>query len=121
MLDNSKYVIFISFPRQERISERVTLPVLNTILVIFDVRWAFDAAGLLSILMTVKGFNSTTDVYKVTKCYLSQKTAVRSTNNVKVEREDSNVCPQGPCFGNEVSNIQYNSLLNLEFSKLIEP
>jgi hypothetical protein len=37
-----------------------------------------------------------------------------------VEREVRKACAQGPCFGNGVWNMQYNSLLNLEFGKQIK-
>ena len=99
------------------ISERVTIQVLITILDILDVSSAFDAVWWPSILMTLKDFNSPTNIYKLTKSYLSQSTAVMSTNTVQVEREVSKDCPQGSCFGNGVWNTQYNSLLNLEFRK----
>jgi len=68
--------------------------------------------------MTVKGFNSATNIYKLTKSYLSQSTAVMRTNNVYVEVSKS--CPQGSCFGNGVWNIQYNSLLSLELREKIK-
>jgi formyltetrahydrofolate synthetase len=40
-----------------------------------------------------------------------------STNTIQVEREVSKGCPQGSCCGPGFWNIQYNSLLNLEFMK----
>jgi len=120
MLANSKYVILISFPQQQRIRERVAIQILIIILVNLDVSGAFDAALWPSILMTVEGFNSPTNIYKLTKSYLSQSTAVMSTNTVQVERAPSNVCPQGSCFGKGVWNMQYNSLLNFEFKKRIK-
>ena len=93
---------------------------LITILVILDVSGAFNAACWPSILMTVKGFNCPTNIYKLTKSYLSQSTAVMSTNNVHVEREVNKVCPQASCFGKGAWNMQYNSLLNFEFRKQIK-
>ena len=59
-----------------------------------------------------------TNIYKLTKIYLSQRTAVMRTNNVYVEVSKS--CPQGSCFGNGDWNTQYNSLLNLELRKKIK-
>jgi len=44
MLSNSKYLILISLSEQNWISERVTIQVLVTILVILDVSGVFDAA-----------------------------------------------------------------------------
>jgi len=40
-----------------------------------------------------------------------------STNTARVEREVSRGCPQGSSCGPGLWNIQYNSLLNLEFRK----
>ena len=120
MLGDSKFVIFISFPRQQLICELITIKVLVTILVILDVSGAFDAAWWPSILMALKDFYSPTNIKKLTKRYLSQSTAVMSTKTSHVEREVSKSCPQGSCFGNGVCNTQHNSLLNLEFTKQIK-
>ena len=51
----------------------------------------------------------------MTKNYLSQRTAVMTTNTLQAVREVSEGCPQGYCCGTGLWNIQYNSLLNLEF------
>jgi hypothetical protein len=40
-----------------------------------------------------------------------------STNTAQVEREVSKGCPQELCYRPGFWNIQYNSLLNLEFKK----
>ena len=93
---------------------------LITIPVILDVRGAFNASWRPSILMTVKGFNSPTNINKLTKSYLCQRTAVMNTNTVQVEREVSKVCPQASCFGKGAWNMRYNSLLNFEFRKQIK-
>ena len=120
MLGDSKFVTFISFPRQQLICELITIKVLVTILVILDVSGAFDAAWWPSILMAVKDFYSPTNIKKLTKRYFSQSTAVMSTNTFHVERKVSKSCPQGSCFGNGVCNMQYNSFLNLQFTKQIK-
>jgi hypothetical protein len=67
--------------------------------------------------MTLKDFNCPRNLYNLTKSYFSQRTAVMSTNTVQVEREVIKGCPQGSCCGPGFWNIQYNSLLNLEFKK----
>ena len=53
----------------------------------------------------------------MTKSYLSQRTAVMTTNALQVIREISKGRSQGSCCGPGLWNIQYNSLLNLEFRK----
>ena len=90
---------------------------LITIIVTLDVRGAFDSAWWPNILKTLKDFNCPRNLYYLTKSYLSQRTAIMSTNTVRVEREVSRGCPQGSCCGPGLWNIQYNSLLNLEFRK----
>jgi len=106
MLGNSKYVIIISFPQQNWIREGVTIQVLITILVIFDVSGAIEAACWSSVLMTHKYFNCPTNIYKLTKSYLCRRTVVMRTNNVQLEKLVSNVC-----FGKGLWNIQYKSFL----------
>jgi hypothetical protein len=91
---------------------------LITILVSLDVKGAFDAAFWPSILKTLKDFNRLRNLYYLTRSYFSQRTSVMSTNTVQVEREVRKGCPQGSCCGPGFWNIQYNSLLNLEFMKL---
>jgi hypothetical protein len=90
---------------------------LITVLVSLDVKGAFDAAWWPSILMTLKDFNCPRNLYYLTKSYFSQRTAVMSTNTIRVEREVSKGCPQGSCCRQGFWNIQYNCLLILEFRK----
>jgi hypothetical protein len=90
---------------------------LKTILVSLDVKGAFDVAWWPSVLMTLKDFNCPKNLYHLTKSYLSQRTAVMSTNTVQVGREISKGCPQVSCCGPGCWNIQYNYFLNLEFRK----
>jgi hypothetical protein len=89
---------------------------LITILVSLYVKRAFHAAWWLSILKTLKDF-CPRNLYYLTRSYFSQRTAVMSTNTVQVKREVSKGSPQGSCCGPGFWNIQYDSLLNLEFMK----
>jgi retron-type reverse transcriptase len=88
---------------------------LITIIVSLEVKGAFDAAGWPNILKTLKDLNCPKNLYYLTKSYLSQSTAVMTTNTLQVEREVSKGCPQGCCCGSGLWNVQYNPLLNLEF------
>ena len=90
---------------------------LITILVSLDVKGAFNATWWPSILKTLQDFNCPRDLYNLTKIYLSQITAVMTTNTIQVAKEVSNGCPQRSCCGPGLWIIQYNSLLNLEFKK----
>ena len=90
---------------------------LITILVSLDVQGTFDAAWWPGILNTLQDFNCPRNLFYLTKSYLSQRTAVMTTNTLQVVRDVSKGCPQGSCCGPGLWNIQYNSLLNLEFGK----
>ena len=83
------------------------------ILVSLDVKGAFDAAWWPSILNTLKEFNCPKNLYNLVKSYFNARTAILSTNSIEIEREVSKGCTQGCCFW----NIQYNSLLNIEYGK----
>jgi hypothetical protein len=65
--------------------------------------------------MALKDFNCPRNLYYLTKSYFSHRTAVMSTSTVQVEREVNKGYPQGSCCGPGFWNIQYNSLLNLNF------
>jgi formyltetrahydrofolate synthetase len=70
--------------------------------------------------MALKDFNCPRNLYYLTKSYISHRTAVMSTSTVQVEREVSKEYSQGSCCGPGFWNIQYNSLLNLNFRKQIK-
>ena len=80
-----------------------------------DVKGAFDAAWWPSILQSLKQFGCPRNLYNLIKSYFNQRKATISTNSVRLERDVSKGCPQGSCCGPGLWNIQYNSLLNLDF------
>jgi ribonuclease HI len=86
------------------------------VLVNLDVKGAFDAAWWPSILKSLKACGCPKNLYNLTNSYFSQRTAVLSTNSVRMKREVGKGCPQGSCCGPGFWNIQYNSLLNLKFT-----
>jgi len=69
------------------------------------------------ILKSLQDCKCPRNLYYLTKSYLSQRTAILSTNSIRMERDTSRGCPQGSCCSPGLWNIQYNSLLNLEFAK----
>ena len=87
------------------------------ILVSLDIKTAFDAAWWPNILKSLRDCGCPRNLYNLTKSYLSHRTAILSTNCIKMEREISRGCPQGSCCGPGLWNIQYNSLLNINFAK----
>jgi hypothetical protein len=85
------------------------------VLISLDVKGAFDAAWWPYILNGLRGCGCPNNLYNLTKSYFSQRIAYLSTNNIRLERRVSKGCPQGPCCGPGFWNIQFNSLLKLEF------
>jgi hypothetical protein len=65
----------------------------------------------------IKEFNCPKNLYNPAKSYLSARTAIFTTTSMHTEREVTEGCPQDSCCGPAFWNIQYNSLLNLEFGK----
>ncbi|GFG35110.1 hypothetical protein Cfor_01406, partial [Coptotermes formosanus] len=87
------------------------------ILVSLDVKGAFDAAWWPSTLKTLKELKCPKNLYNLAKSYFSERTATLSTNTMQMERDVTKGCPQGSCCGPGFWNIQFNSLLNLNFGK----
>jgi hypothetical protein len=57
------------------------------------------------------------NLYNLTKSYFSKRTAIILLNRIQIEKEVSRGFPQGSCSGPTYWNIQYNSLLNLEYKE----
>jgi len=85
------------------------------VLISLDVKDAFDASWRPSILNGLRACGCPKNLYNLTKSYFSQCIANLSTNNIRLEREVSKGYPQGSCCGPGFWNIQFNSLLQLEF------
>jgi hypothetical protein len=83
------------------------------VLVSLDVKGGFDTAWWPSILKELKDYGCPKNLYNLSKSYFSQRSAILSTNNIRLQREVTKGCPQGSCCGPGFWNIQYNSLLNL--------
>ena len=99
-------------------TKRFIEPILDSrgavIMTSLDVKGAFDAASWQSILHGLKELNCPRNLYNFSKGYFSHRTAVMTTNNVKVEKRITKGCPQGSCCGPGFCNVLYNSLLNME-------
>ena len=62
------------------------------LLVSLDVKGAFDAAWWPSILNGLKACGCPKNLYNLTTSYFSQRTAILSTNSVRMEREVKGAC-----------------------------
>jgi hypothetical protein len=80
------------------------------------IQGAFDSAWWPGILQGLRDFNCPGNLYKLSKEYFSNKTAVMTTNNTTIERRITKGCPQGSCCVPGFWNILYNSLLTLELT-----
>ena len=87
------------------------------VLVSLDVKGAFDAAWWPNIIQSLKNFKCPENLYNTAKSYFNQRTVVMTLNSITLEREATRGCPQGSCCGPGFWNIQYNSLLNLNFTR----
>jgi hypothetical protein len=57
------------------------------------------------------------EIYKtLQRVNLSKRLAILQTNNTRIEAEITKGCSQGLCSGPGLWNIQYNSLLNVEYN-----
>ena len=81
-----------------------------------DVQGAFDSAWRPGILQGLRDFNCPSNLYKLSKAYFTNRTAVMTTNNSTVDTGITKGCPQGSCCGPGFWNILYNSLLILELT-----
>ena len=57
------------------------------------------------------------NLYELSKSYFSERTASLTVNSVSIQTTISKGCPQGSCCGPGFWNIQYNSLLNVQYSQ----
>jgi len=64
-----------------------------------NVKGAFDSAWCPSILNGLKACDCPQNLYNFTKSYFSQRSAVLSTNSVRMLREISKGCRRGSCCG----------------------
>jgi hypothetical protein len=87
------------------------------ILVSLDIRTAFDSAWWPNIIKSLQDCRCPKNLNYLIKSYLNQRSAILSTNSIKMDRGISRVCPQGSCCGPGLWNIQYNLLSNLNFGK----
>jgi len=81
-----------------------------------DVQGAFDSALWPGILQGLRDFNCPSKLYKLSKEYFSNRTAVMTTNNTTIDRRITKGCLQGSCCGPGFWNILHNSLLALELT-----
>jgi hypothetical protein len=86
------------------------------ILASLDVQGAFDSAWWPGIIHGLRDLNCPRNLYKLSKEYFNNRTAILTTNNYTIERKITKGTPQGSCCSPAYWNILYNSLLSLELT-----
>ena len=82
-----------------------------------DVKGAFDASWWPVILKDMKDFPCPRNLYNLTKNYVIQMFAFILKNSMRIDTTVNKGFPQELCFGPGYGNVQYNTLLNLNFVK----
>jgi hypothetical protein len=86
-------------------------------LIILDVKGAFDAAWWPTFLNSLKTLKYPRNLYNLYESYFNERSATLVSNSTIEQRKISKCCPQSSSSGPGLWNLQYNSLLNLEYTK----
>ena len=86
-------------------------------LISLDVQGAFDAAWWPRILYSLKKLKCPKNLYNLCGNYFSGRSAALILKSRKEQRTVSKGCPQGSASGPGFWNIQFNSILQIEFKK----
>ena len=89
-------------------------------LVSLYVKGAFEAAWWPGILAALRNLRCLRNLYKLYVSYFNERTACITLNSGIVQRKISKACPLGSASRPGFWNLQYNSLLNLEYTKNIK-
>ena len=87
------------------------------VLVSLDVKGAIVGAWWPSILKCLQACGCPKNLYNITKSYFRQSTVILSTDSVRMKTEIGREFHQVSCCDPGFWNIQYNSLLNLTFTR----
>jgi len=87
------------------------------IIISLDVQGAFGSAWWPAILQRLRDIKCPRNLYYLVKDYLKERKAVMTVNNSSAEKAITRGCPQGACCGPGLWNIQYDTVLNLQYKK----
>ena len=86
-------------------------------LISIEVQGAFDAVWWPGIINLLKNLQCPRNLYKFCVSYFNERKAVLTLNSRQEQRAISKGCPQGSASRPGFWNMQFNPLLNLEYSK----
>jgi hypothetical protein len=78
---------------------------------------AFGSAWWPAILQRLGDIKCPRNLYYLVNDYLKEINAVMTMNNSSTEKTVTRGCPQGACCGPGLWNIQYDTVLNLQYKK----
>ena len=87
------------------------------IIISLDIQGAFVSVWWPAILHRLRNIKCPRNLYCLVKDYLNERKAVMTVNNLRVEKAITRGCPQGACCGPGLWNIQYDTVLNLQYKK----
>jgi len=87
------------------------------IMVSLDVHGAFDSAWWPAILRGLREAKCPRNLYNLVQDYLKERKATITINNLNVGKNLTKGCPQGSCIGPLFWNIQYDPVLNLQYTQ----
>jgi retron-type reverse transcriptase len=87
------------------------------IIISLDVQGAFGPAWWPAILQRLRDIKCPRNLYYLVKDYLKERNAVMTMNKSSSEKTITRGCPQGACCGPGLWNIQYDTVLNLQYKK----
>jgi len=87
------------------------------IIISLDVQGAFGSAWWPAILKRPRDIKCPRNLYYLVKDYLKETKAVMTENNTRVEKAITRGSPQGASCGPGLWNIQYDTVLNLQYKK----
>jgi hypothetical protein len=87
------------------------------VIISLNVQGAFWSAWWPAILQSLRDIKCPRNLYYLVKDYLIERNAVMTMNSSSAEKTITRGCPQGACCGPGLWNIQYDTVLNLQYIK----
>jgi hypothetical protein len=81
-----------------------------------DVIGAFNSAWWPAILQRLREAQCPRNLYHLVQDYLKERKAIITTNTFYMGKNITKGCPQGSCCSPILWNIQYDPVLNLQFT-----